>query len=145
VYVPELHVLHETGQAPNETLLLAIRQKANWNDGTLLAIEMVRSMGMPVGDEVFETVLWAGRFIEAWHPQPFRTVPRHRIKMHLCGNMQAKDSNIRQALLNLFPRTGGGSTPQVGTKKQPGPLFGVSTHVWSALAVAITAAETEER
>lgn len=43
------------------------------------------------------------------------------------------------ALLDLFPRTGGGATPQIGTKAKPGPLYGVSSHAWAALGVAVTA------
>jgi hypothetical protein len=61
------------------------------------------------------------------------------VKLHLCGTNKAKDANVRQALLDMFPRTGGGAVPQVGTKKEPGPLYGISTHAWPALGVAITA------
>jgi hypothetical protein len=30
----------------------------------------------------------------------------------------------------------------VGTKKNPGPLFGMKSHAWAALGVAVTALET---
>lgn len=110
-----------------------------WQDYRL-CIEMIASYGMPVGREVFETCLWIGRYIQVWHaPEKVELVYRKDVKMHLCGSPRAKDSNIRQALLDLFPRTGGGKTPQIGTKSQPGPLFGVSTHAWAALGVAVTA------
>jgi hypothetical protein len=103
-----------------------------------LAIEMIASYGMPVGREVFETVVWIGRFQQAWgEPDAVRLVYRRDVKLHLCGTSKAKDPNVRQALLDLFPRSGGGATPQVGTKSQPGPLYGVSTHAWPALAVAV--------
>ena len=49
-----------------------------------------------------------------------------------------------QALLDLFPRTGGGATPQIGTKGKPGPLYGVSSHAWAALGVAVTASHQME-
>jgi len=105
-----------------------------------LAIEMIASYGMAVGREVFETCVWIGRFQQAFHcPAGVRLVYRRDVKLHLCGSPQAKDPNIRQALLDLFPRTGGGKTPQIGTKSQPGPLYGVSSHAWAALAVAVTA------
>jgi hypothetical protein len=110
------------------------------SDRPELAIEMIASYGMPVGREVFETCVWIGRFVQAWHsPDAVRLVYRRDVKLHLCGSSKAKDPNVRQALLDLFPRTGGGATPQVGTKSQPGPLYGVSTHAWPALGVAITA------
>ena len=106
----------------------------------VLAIEMIASYGMPVGREVFETCVWIGRFVECW-PLPWRYVYRKDVKLHLCGSLRAKDANVRQAMLDRFPATGGGKVPQIGTKKQPGPLYGFKSHMWSALAVAITAAE----
>lgn len=106
----------------------------------MLAIEMIASYGKAVGRDVFETVRWIGRFQQAWRdPEAVKLVYRMEVKQHLCKSPQAKDANIRQALLDLFPATGGGKTPQVGTKGQPGPLYGISTHAWAALGVAVTA------
>jgi hypothetical protein len=98
----------------------------------VLAIEMVASYGMAVGREVFETVRWIGRFQQAWRdPEAVRLVYRKDVKLHLCGDTRAKDPNIRQALLDqLGP---------AGTKKAPGNTYGVKSHAWSALAVAVTA------
>ena len=98
----------------------------------LLAIEMIAGMGMTVGQTTFETVRWIGRFQQAWRdPEAVKLVYRRDVKQTLCGNQQAKDKNIRQALLDLI------GLP--GTKKAPGPTYGVSSHAWSALAVAVTA------
>lgn len=112
--------------------------------GQNFAIEMVASYGMPVGKDVFETCVWAGRFaqaaVDAGHDEP-QQIYRKEVKLHLCGSLRAKDSNIRQAILDLFEPSGGGKTPQVGTKKEPGPLYGVSKDVWAALGVALTYAE----
>lgn len=108
-----------------------------------LAVEMIASYGMAVGREVFETCVWIGRFQQAWpRPDEVEFIYRKDVKMHLCGTPRAKDPNVRQALLDLFARTGGGAIPQVGTKAKPGPLYGVSSHAWAALAVAITAYDT---
>jgi len=119
----------------------------HWPDPfTNLAIEMIASYGMPVGREVFETCVWIGRFQQAWEgEQPVSLVYRQTVKLHLCGNVRAKDQNVRQALLDLYPATGGGKVPQVGTKRQPGPLYGVSTHAWAALGAAVTAKATRAR
>lgn len=126
-----------SGVAGNHAMLDEIR--ANY-DADRLAIEMIASYGMAVGREVFETCVWIGRFQEAWRdPDAVELVYRKDVKLHLCGTTKAKDPNVRQALLDLFPRTGGGKTPQIGTKGQPGPLYGVSSHAWPALGVAITA------
>ena len=125
----------------NESLLTRIRDM-NRKSVSTLAIEMVASYGMPVGREVFETCVWIGRFVEA-AGMPFRFIYRMEVKMHLCHNSRAKDSNIRQAILDRYPQTGGGKTPQVGTAKKPGPLFGFKKDLYSALGVAIVATETQ--
>ena len=69
-------------------------------------------------------------------------VYRSEVKMKLCHSMRAKDGNIRQAIIDRYPATGGGAIPQIGTKNQPGPLYGISKDLWSALAVAITYEES---
>lgn len=98
-----------------------------------LAIEMIASYGMAVGRDVFETVRWIGRFQQAWRdPEAVRLVYRQEVKLHLCGTPRAKDANIRQALIDQLG-------PQ-GTKKAPGNTYGVKSHAWAALGVAVTAA-----
>ena len=68
----------------------------------VLVIEMVASYGMPVGREVFETCVWIGRFMQANRNLAVYRLFRREVKMHLCGSMRAKDSNIRQELINQF-------------------------------------------
>jgi hypothetical protein len=105
-----------------------------------LAVEMVASYGMPVGREVFETCVWIGRFIERWTGN-FRLVYRADVKLHLTHSRRSKDPHVRQALLDKF---GPGKELAVGLKKSPGPLYGLTGDCWSALGVAVTAAETKE-
>ncbi len=99
-------------------------------------IEMVACYGMAVGQEVFETVWWAGRFAEAWDEHcltkqaPAARLFRQDVKLNLCHDTRAKDTNIRQALIDRFGKQ--------GTKKAPGPTFGISGDEWSALAIAAT-------
>ncbi|MCE5224574.1 MAG: hypothetical protein LLG05_01790 [Porphyromonadaceae bacterium] len=87
-----------------------------------LVIEMIASYGMPVGKTVFETCVWIGRFIE-FAKKPFTLIYRKDEKMFLCNSMKAKDSNIRQALIDLL-----------GKEKTKG----CSNDIWAALAVAVT-------
>ncbi len=108
------------------------RLKAHYAANYVLVIEQIAAMGMAVGEEVFETCFWSGRFAEAWIGDSYR-LKRHEIKMHLCGNMRAKDANIRVALMDRF-----GGSQSVGKKKTPGPLYGIAGDQWSALAVAVT-------
>jgi hypothetical protein len=110
---------------------------------SILAVEMIASYGMPVGREVFETCVWIGRFVQHWtnhtNGGPYRLVYRSEVKIHVCGTQRAKDGNVRQALIDMFPPAGGGKVPQIGTKPEPGPLYGVTSHAWQALGVAVTA------
>ncbi len=121
----------------NEELLMMLPRFDG--DVFYLAIEMIASYGMPVGREVFETCVWIGRFQQAW-PGEIRMVYRRDVKLHLCGTARAKDPHVRQALVDLH---GGSDKAAKGTKAAPGPLYGVSSHAWSALAVAVTASQTQ--
>jgi hypothetical protein len=120
----------------NEWLLGQLRAGLSL-DVSHVAIEKVESFGMAVGAEVFETVWWSGRFAEALHGLVLERVSRRAVKLHLCGSARAKDTNIRQALIDRY-----GGSAAIGKKAAPGPLYGVSKDVWSALAVAVTAADT---
>lgn len=102
-----------------------------------LAIEMVACYGMPVGKDVFETCVWIGRFVQAWSGN-YELVYRKDVKLYLCNSMRAKDSHIRQALIDRF---GGSKRKAIGLKATPGPLYGIKKDLWSALAVAITFAD----
>lgn len=118
--------LLEGGMLPNPELRYRLLENA-FGGATLCAIEMVESFGMAVGKETFETVYWIGRFTECAR-MPVVRVYRKQVKIHLCGTVKAKDANIRQALIDMH------GAP--GTKKRPGGTFGVSGHLWAALAVA---------
>jgi len=110
----------------------------------VIAYEMVACYGMAVGKSVFETVLWMGRFLQSADGLGCKIERLYRkdVKINLCNSMKAKDSNVRQAILDRFPASGGGKVPQVGTKSEPGPLFGVSNDIWSALALCLTYVDT---
>ena len=125
-------VLHATLVENNSALMFCGRFIIP-HDIDAVACEMLQCQGMPVGKETFETAYWIGRFMGAC-AVPWHRVYRNEVKLHLCGSARAKDPNIRQALLD---RWGGKSA--IGTKKAPGPLYGVTGHCWSALAVAVTA------
>ncbi len=114
--------------SPNEDLvdLLIFFSKHSPILHSKLIIEMVACYGMPVGRTVFETCVWIGRFIEAFKGE-HEMVYRKDIKIHFCNATKAKDSNIRQALVDRFG--------EPGTKKNKGKLYGIKKDLWSALAV----------
>lgn len=121
------------GYAPNAEVLGMLADPMFRCDRTLV-VEAIASFGMAVGAEIFETCIWSGRMIQAWDARraPWDRLYRQDIKLHLCGTPRAKDGNIRQALLDRY-----GGKAAIGKKKTPGPLYGVSGDVWSALAVGL--------
>jgi hypothetical protein len=122
----------------NNTNLLADILRRRWRMDLLL-IEQIMMGGMIAGQETFETCFVSGQFAQAVSPTPFARMGRIAIKMHLCGSARAKDANVRQALIDKF---GPGREVAVGTKKHPGHLYGVHSHTWAALALAVAYAET---
>ena len=118
------------GITANEILAKALRSGGL---PEVVVIEKIESYGMAVGAEVFDTAWWSGRFAEAAARVPVVMLPRRAVKLALCGDSRAKDANIRQALIDRF-----GGSAAVGRKAAPGPLYGISRDVWSALAIAVT-------
>lgn len=111
----------------NNTLLLIKLSEMRYDS---LIIEMIASYGMAVGKTVFDTCVWIGRFIQIRTCSDFSYIYRKEEKMNLCNSMKAKDSNIRQALIDRFG--------EVGTKKNPGWFYGFKADIWQAYAVGIT-------
>lgn len=97
-----------------------------------LVIEMVASYGMAVGKTIFETCVWIGRFIQKAEERniPYEFIYRKDVKINLCGSMKAKDTNIRQALIDRFG--------VVGTKNDKGYFYGFKSDIWSSYAVGCT-------
>jgi hypothetical protein len=154
-YDTDYRIVLEAGDVSNESLLTSLRDP----DTRIhrLYIETIEPMGLPVGKSTLETMRWVGRFQEAWERHSGRSarmVSRSDEKITFCGaatfrdpktgrRRSVTDAQIRQAIIDRFPETGGGKVPQVGTKVQPGPLYGVKGHAWSALSVIITGIENE--
>ncbi len=118
------------GKITNEEMLKHVKVDHGHDQ---LVIEMIQSFGMAVGAEVFETCRWIGRFQEASFV-PVHFLYRKEVKLHLCGNLRAKDANIRQAIIDRY----GGKDRAIGRKATPGPLYGISADVWAAMSVGLT-------
>lgn len=159
----EANAVYWSGEMDDMELLSKLREppafsEAGFSRWDKLFVETIAPMGLAVGASTLETMRWVGRFQEAWERttgRPAGLVYRGDEKIVLVGKCVYKnpvtgkvkavsDSEIRRALIQRFPGTGGGSCPQVGTKKSPGPLYGVKGHAWSALAVLTTGMELEK-
>ena len=117
------------GILPNDQLLAWLRMRSSG----VVVIEQIRSYGMTVGAEVFDTVHWSGRFYEAALPMTVHQLPRMAVKQAICHDSRAKDANVRQALIDRF---GGKEATRKGNI-----LHGISKDVWSALAIVVTWAD----
>lgn len=117
------------GNDDNETVATLLRER--WGLPSWVAVERIEPRyGLRMGWETIAACEWVGRFTEAAGTLPVALVNRSDILRHL--NIPAKanaDSGVRAAMLD---RWGG----QAAARKA-GPLAGVKTHAWSALAVAV--------
>lgn len=131
----DLSKVIEKGKVDNDLLLNLIAFWSNNEEYKIdyVAIEGIQSYGMAVGKSVFETCYYIGRLIESTKRDLMRNpvmIYRMEEKMCLCHSTKAKDSNIRQALIDRFG--------EVGTKKNQGYFYGFKKDIWSAMAVAVT-------
>lgn len=146
-----------SGKVPNATMLNILL--AGVPGAKHLAIETMKPRGMPTAFEEMQTQLFAGRCIQAWGLE-FTQMFRHDVKIHICGRGNAKDTNIRQALIDKFggaAAIGGKRCKRCGGKGwrgrdhdacdscygstwtlPPGPLVDITEDRWSALAIGVT-------
>ena len=104
-----------------------------------LAIEYPQPRGQTMYRQLVDTIFWIGRFVEAYGLATWFPIDRKDVKMHLCGRvLKITDANVRAAIISQFPATGRGRHPEIGVKASPGPLFGVHSDIFQAIAVALT-------
>jgi len=104
----------------------------------LVAIEWIQSYGKIVGRDIFATCLQIGRFTKACDmgkkKKIWKLYPRTKVRAYITGIPNAKDGDVRRALINRF----GG--PNKGEPLGANGLYEkVTGHAWSALAVAVYA------
>ena len=102
------------------------------SDDQTVAIERVCCYGLAVGATTLRTAEAVGRF---WQRAAdlrceVKLPTRPEICRMLCG-LNAKKPQVRARLIELH-----GGVGAVGVKKKPGPLYGVTSHCWDALAAA---------
>lgn len=109
-----------------------------------IAIEHIENHGMAVGQTTFETCYFIGALCYQLNNNlslelklsnvnclvKLYRIYRHQEKTLICNNSRAKDSNIRQALIDQFGN--------VGTKNNQGYFYGFKSDIWSSFAIAYT-------
>jgi len=131
-YFPCAKQVTACGIDHNERMLCILWEDAFRNSPVVC--EWVTHYGFKVGSTTFDTCRWVGRFEQSL------AIPRWEVKRHWCGRPAAADQNVRAAVVERF---GGTTKAAKGTKKKPGPLYGVKSHIWQAVALAVCYAETK--
>jgi len=101
---------------------------------SFMVMEMVGSYSQAVGRSTFETCIWIGKFIQAFAEKvgmhSYTLLTRTQSRRCMTGTMRSGDPQVRQAII---ARMG-----EQGTKKDPGPLYGVKADIYAAIAVGLT-------
>lgn len=136
LYDPHQQWLGMFGIQPNaelcDTLMSRIVAPAS-----ILVCEMLGYYGpdYKAGQSMYQTAIWIGRFLQAWSG-PHELVLKSTWRAALCGTSQAADKHVIAALTDRFgPK---------GTKKNPGKLYGVKSHIWQALGIAVAYGDTHD-
>ncbi|MFA5379305.1 MAG: hypothetical protein WC455_26350 [Dehalococcoidia bacterium] len=114
-----------------------INLESLWPEGYqrpfIVAIEDVAYYGKVLNRSTFDTLKMIGRIQEIFDKN-HACVFFPDIAYHFCNSRRGVNTaQINKVLVDRF----GGK----GTKKNPGPLYGIREHEWSALAVAVYYAE----
>jgi len=126
--------LWDRGKVKNELLLQMVMVPV-FKDTETLVIEQIKSYGNAMGQSTIDTVFWCGRFAQAFRGK-VHLLPRVEVKKHVCHTGAAKDTNIKQALVDRFAY--GVRNHGKGTKAEKGFFYGFVGDVYAAMAVAVT-------
>jgi Holliday junction resolvasome RuvABC endonuclease subunit len=124
----DMRVSEAFARMPNDQLLAIFRSPMS---ADAWAVESIEALYAHVGKETVNTIRFCGALQEAvlCRNGLLLMISPQEVKKSVCGTSSAKDPAVRQALLDqLGP---------VGTKRDKGPCYGVSSHAWRALAVAL--------
>lgn len=102
------------------------------------AVVCERTQAGPPSTDVVRTTEVVGRVME-WCDStrtPLELLYRREVLATLGVSARgSKDARVRAALINLHGWT---KDRAIGTRRAPGPLYGVTSHAWAALALAVT-------
>jgi hypothetical protein len=118
--------------------LLTLVLGANW-----VVVETVTNRGHLIGQSTLETYRVAchierrcmdrGIDVVLVRPATWRA--------DITGMVNATPAKIGACIREIYTdagmTTGGGARPTIGTMKKPGPLYGIRSHAWDALGVAL--------
>ena len=135
-----LEIIFANPKADNKMLTIYFEESFGYLFENVV-IERMNYQAKRLSKSSIETIEQYGQMIHAANCAGKYTIliERQKVQMFFCGRTNASDAMIRKRVLALYAPTGGGNTPQIGTKRKQGPLYGVTSHAIQALAVGITA------
>jgi len=123
-----------------DVLAQITRMAASGASIDLVACERVQSYGIS-GAHLLQTAEIFGRVWDRahWHGLPFAPLYRREVlrELDLLGARGNRDAAVRERMIEMH---GGTKRAAVGVKASPGPLYGVSSHAWQALGLAVAVA-----
>lgn len=130
-------VLH-SGNHENERVKQLMHSLGKTGSASLLLCERPELIGQQIWHQILDTCMWVGKFTESWNGEHI-LYKRNDVKRTLLGriNVPNSDGAVRQYCLNHFG--------EPGTKKNPGPTYGVTKHAWQALGLVATWEELQSQ
>lgn len=114
---------------PNSLIAESLPRWGDWSHH--LIVETLTPLDERIGQESLDTHGWAWVFA-ALFPGPSHKLSRYQVEAALAVQ---NDAGITAACLELLGHEN--RRVAVGTKKKPGPLYGMKKHLWQALGVAL--------
>ena len=129
------------GKINNEELLKIVK----YDNYDVMVYEEFQSYGMPIGVSTLTSITWNGRYIQSAldRNKKVSRIYRKEEKINICGSLKAKDSNIRQALIDRFAKHD--LKNGKGTKKEPDFFYGFKSDIWSSFCVGCTYLDKKNR
>lgn len=135
------YTIERHGIYPNTELIRKLdRTRPGAFEFDYACIEYPKPRGQTMYSQLVDTIAWIGRYAHALNER-WAPIDRKDVKMFLCGNTRAKDTNIRAAIFAIFEEQHNIKDAK-GKKDAKGPLYGITSHCWPALGVALTWADT---
>jgi hypothetical protein len=104
-----------------------------------VVIEMVKSYGMRVGADIFETCVYIGELKRTAEDRgaTVHRMGRKEVVLEVCRSPRASDGDVIQAMKDRWG--------EPGTKKTPGATYGIKDDIWQALGLATAFKDIKSR
>lgn len=128
---------------PNQDLIDRIIAGKKFKNVKYLVIEECVSYGTTMGRTVLDTIFVSGMIWQAWimsqEDAYIVKITRPTVRTHMCGKATGVSAAVMRSRIYDIYAGNKGRKGAVGTKKNPGPLYGIKgDHAIDCLALAIT-------